>query len=282
MLALALLPVVIMGGVDISFVAIAVVASYPIHIFLYETLGHEGGIVPYYLLSIPVGISVGLLIAFLLNTFKLDIFELSLGMNTLIYGFIRFFVSTNEKPVKNDGLVEWHRNYIIEVESVVGGSGLHISILTLLVIGILLFLFLRYTTTGRSVYAIGSDKNVAIRTGFNVNKTFYIVFAIMGMISAIAGVTQGALILIYYPFSFIGKEVFVLAFLVMGGASLTGGKGSVIGAFLGAILLGVLNQALVYLNISTQWYDAFVGTMFIVYAIIRSQAQKLTKQKQSY
>jgi len=72
-----------------------------------------------------------------------------------------------------------------------------------------------------------------------------------------------------------GKNMQVLAGVVLGGASITGGKGSVIGTFLGVLLIGLVNQAMVYLGIDTQWFDAAIGTIFIIYAtfqVITSRA----------
>ncbi len=152
----------------------------------------------------------------------------------------------------------------------VGQSGLHVSFISIIVAGGALHYFLQHTTLGRAVYAIGSDKSVAVRTGFDLKKVYLTVFPIMGAMAAIAGLTYSALELNFRPYLFLGKNMMVLAAVIMGGASIRGGKGTVFGTFLGVLLVGVINQALVYLKIPTEWMDAFVGVTFIAFAMYQT------------
>jgi ribose/xylose/arabinose/galactoside ABC-type transport system permease subunit len=138
-------------------------------------------------------------------------------------------------------------------------------------------IFLQYTTLGRAIYAMGSDKSVAIRTGFNIKRVYLTVFPIMGAMAAIAGLTYSALELNFRPYLFLGKNMMVLAAVIMGGASIRGGKGSVFGTFLGVVLVGVINQALVYLKIPTAWMDAFVGVTFIAFAVYQTLETRTSK-----
>ncbi len=117
LLAFGLLPVVILGGVDISFVAIAALATFPTHTFL-TNIGYEGGIWLYYLIAIIIGIMAGLLIGYLIATFKLGIFDLSLGMNTMLYGFVLFFVGSVVSFDLPAGMVGWNQQWLVTVQSV--------------------------------------------------------------------------------------------------------------------------------------------------------------------
>lgn len=276
LMAFGLLPVVILGGVDISFVAIAALATFPVHTVL-TNLGYEGGIWLYYVLGIAIGIAAGLVIGWLISTFKLGIFDLSLGMNTMIYGFVLFFVGSVVSFDLPKGMLGWNQQWLVTVNSVVGISGLHVSFLSILVAGVAMHIFLRYTTLGRAIYAIGSDKSVAIRTGFNLKKVYLTVFPIMGAMAAIAGLTYSALELNFRPYLFLGKNMMVLAAVIMGGASIRGGKGSVFGTFLGVVLVGIINQALVYLKIPTAWMDAFIGVTFIAFAVYQTLESRTSK-----
>lgn len=276
LMAFGLLPVLILGGVDISFVAIAAVSTFPIHMWLLK-LGYNGGIWLYYILCTAVGILVGLFIGWLLDTFKIRIFDLSLGMNTLLYGFTLFFVGSLTNFDMPAGMIGWNKKWIVVVQSVVGESGLHVSFISIFIVGILLHLFLKHTTLGRGVYAVGSDRSVAIRTGFNLKKIYMTVFPIMGALSAIAGLTYSVLEANFRPYLFLGKNMQVLAACVLGGAAVTGGKGSVFGTFLGTLLIGLVNQALVYLGFETQWFDFVVGTIFIIYATFQTATTRSKK-----
>lgn len=276
LLALGLLPVIILGGVDISFVAIGALASYPVHIFLLSR-GYEGGIFIYYVAAIFIGLAAGTLIGWLISTFKIGIFDLSLGMNAMIYGFIHFFVGSYESMRISPGVVGWNTKWLISVQAVVGQSGLHISFLIIVFVALAMHLFLSYTTLGRAIYAMGSDKSVAIRTGFNTKKVYLIVFPLMGLLAGLAGLTFSALETTFKPYLFMGKNMQVLAAVIMGGASINGGKGTVIGTILGVMLVGVINQSLVYLKIPTAWMDAFVGTTFIAFAVYQTLETRTNK-----
>jgi simple sugar transport system permease protein len=222
LLAFGLLPVVILGGVDISFVAIAALSTYSVHVVLIN-LGYQGGIWLYYLLVIAISLSLGFLIGSLISKFKLGIFDLSLGMNTMLYGFVLFFVGSLGRFDMPAGLVGWNQKWLVTVDSVVGKSGLHISFLSILVAGIALHIFLRYSTLGRAIFAIGSDKSVAIARVL-ISKVYLTVFPIMGVMAGIAGLTQCALAAVFTPVLLMGKNMRVLAAVIMGGASIRAGK----------------------------------------------------------
>jgi len=148
------------------------------------------------------------------------------------------------------------------VQSVVGRSGLHVSFILIILTFIGMHIFLRYTTIGRSIYAYGSDKSVAIRTGFDIKKIYLTVFSILGAMAAIAAVTGSGL---GGGSSFSEKYMKVYATVIIGGASVHGGRGSVLGTLLGVLLVGIINQALVYLKIPTAWWDALLGVLFLAF-----------------
>ncbi|MDP2965275.1 MAG: hypothetical protein Q8N39_04445 [Pelolinea sp.] len=259
--AFALLPVVILGGVDISFVAIASLATFLARIAL-TNLGYEGGIWLVYILAIVFGIAAGMAVGWLISTFKLKIFELSLGMTPLIYGLLTFFSSIMSGHGRLQALVGWNMKWLVTVQAVVGRSGLHVSVIVVVLTFIGMHIFLRYTTPGRAIYAVGCDKSVAIRTGFDIKKIYLTVFSILGAMAAIAGVTSSGL----GSGSFEDKFFKVYATVIIGGATVHGGKGTVFGTLLGVLLVGLINQALVYLRIPTAWGDAFLGVIFIAFA----------------
>lgn len=269
LLALGLLPVVLLGGVDVSFVAIAAVTTFPIHMWLLK-IGYTGGVWAYLALGLPLGLAIGLTIGFVLHRFKIGIFDLSLGMNSMIYGFILFFVSSFQSADMSTGLVGWNSIALITVDSVVGSSFLHVSFLFVVLFAVLIHLFLTYTVLGRSIYAVGSNKSVALRSGINPLTVYLAVFGILGLMSAVGGFVHSAIQSYFNPVLLLGKNLGVLAAVIMGGASIRGGKGTVLGTLLGVIIVGLISQALVYLAIPTVWMDAFVGTFLILFAVYQT------------
>jgi simple sugar transport system permease protein len=274
LLAFALLPVVILGGFDISFVAIAALATFPA-ILILTNLGYEGGIWLFYAIAIVFGIMAGLLNGWLIWAFKLAIFDFSLGMASVIFGLLALFSGYSDTSGQIKALVGWNKQWLVTVQSVAGESGLHISFILIIITFIGMYSFLRCTTMGRYIYAMGSDKSVAIRTGIDSKKIFLIVFSIMGAMAAVAGATNTGLG--FGNAVFAGKFMRVFATVIIGGASIRGGKGSVFGTLLGVILVGMINQALVYLRIPTAWMDALLGAAIIVFAFYQTLETKTNK-----
>jgi simple sugar transport system permease protein len=269
LLALGMLPVVILGGFDVSFGATAALATFFARIVL-TNLGLDGGIWQFYAVSIVFGIGVGMIIGWMIWYFKLSIFDLSLGMTSLINGFLVLISNFIHTRGRLTGLKGWNMKWLVTVQSVVGRSGLHVSFLLVVAALIGMYFFLRHTTLGRSIYAIGSDRSVAIRTGINIKKIYMVVFSILVSMAAIAGVTGSGL-----GFrSFGEKYMQVYATVIIGGASVRGGRGSVFGTLLGVLLVGLISQALVYVKIPTAWGDAVLGVIFIgftLYETVQSQ-----------
>lgn len=274
-MALGLLPVFILGGVDVSFVAIGALATYPLHVYLLEH-DYTGGAWLYFVVAMLVGLVVGLFEALLINRFKLRIFDMSLGVNMMIYGAILFFVGSFDNYTMTPALLGWNSKFLFSVKSAsVGETGLHVSILIIIAVAILLHLFLKHTTLGRGIYAAGGDRSVAIRTGFNYKLIVTVVFAILGIVAGLGGITFSAVSVGFYPNLLQKKSMEVIAAVILGGASITGGKGSVIGTILGALLVGLVNQALVYLGIDTKWYDFLIGSIFVIYATFQAVSLRL-------
>ena len=245
LLALALLPVVILGGFDISFAAIAAFATYPA-ILILTHYGYEGGIWLFYLLAMGFGLAAGMLNGWLIWNFKLAIFDFSLGMSSVIFGLLALSAGSRTTSGPLQALVGWNMKWLMTVQSVSGESSLHVSVLIILIAIIALYVFLRFSTAGRYIYALGSDRSVAVRTGIDSKKIYLIAFAIMGTLAAVAGATNSGLG--FGNATFAGKFMRVYATVIIGGASVRGGRGSVFGTLLGVLLVGLINQAMVYLR----------------------------------
>ena len=153
--------------------------------------------------------------------------------------------------------------WLMTVQSTVGRSGLHVSVLIVIAAAIIIHVFLRYTTWGRAMYAAGSDKSVAIRTGLDIGKIYMIAFAILGTMAAVAGVTSSGL----GAGSFGGRYLTIYAMVIIGGASIHGGKGSVAGTLIGVLMVGLISQAMIYVRIPTAWMDFVFGALFLAFTL---------------
>jgi simple sugar transport system permease protein len=277
-MAFGLLPIIIAGGIDISFVAIAAFTSYTTHMLLIS-LGYDGGILLYYIIACGMGLLAGLLNGFLVTRFKLPIFDVSLAAFTMWYGFTLFFVGATANFNLPAGTVGYYAQFIITAQDpLVGQTGLHVSFIYVLLIGLFIWWLLKYTTIGRGVYAIGGNREVAVRSGFNIKRIMLIIFAIMGILSAIAGVTQAFLSRYFNPVIFIGQPLDVLAAVILGGAAITGGRGSVLGTALGVLVIQLISRTLILTGIPVEWQRLVVGIILILFISIPALRERRAKR----
>ena len=146
--------------------------------------------------------------------------------------------------------------------------------ISILVIALSVF-FMNKTRTGRYIYAIGGNERAALLSGVNVNKVKVIVYMIAGALAGIAGLLVTARLDSAQPNAGLGYELDSIAAVVIGGTSLSGGKGSIIGTVIGAGIIGVLNNGLVLLNVSPFWQQVIKGLVILLAVII----DKIQKEK---
>jgi simple sugar transport system permease protein len=192
-LALGVLLVLISGGVDVSFPAIADTSVF-VGATILVSAHFQGSAVVLYLISLPFGILMGLLNGFFVARFRLP---------TLI------------------------------------------------------------VTLGRAIHALGDNPAVAERSGIRVARVRYFVYATVGALAAIAGATNASLLRNANPISLQGSELAIIAAVVLGGALITGGKGTVTGTLLGVLLIGIVDNSLVLVGVPTTWQNVVIGVVLL-------------------
>jgi simple sugar transport system permease protein len=279
-IAFGLLPIIISGEIDISFGGIAAVATYATHNFLISR-GYDGGPLPYYLIAGGIGLLAGLLNGYIITRFKLPGLYVSLATMTMWYGFSLFFLGPIIKMNLPAGSANYSTEFITQVQDpFVGRAGLHVSVLYVIAIGFFIWWLLKYTTLGRGIYAMGGNREVAIRSGFNIKQITLVIFCLLGMLAAFAGVTQSLFLRIFNPALFVGQELDVLAAVILGGASITGGRGSVIGTFMGVLLIQLINRSMILTGIPVEWQEVVIG-IILIFFISLPYIRDLRNQKSS-
>jgi ribose transport system permease protein len=124
------------------------------------------------------------------------------------------------------------------------------------------------TKIGRYIYAIGGNEQAAKLSGINIKKVKVTVYAIAGALAALGGIIVTSRLDSAQPNAGISYELDAIAAVVIGGTSLSGGKGSVWGTVMGAIIIGVLNNGLVLLNVSPFWQQVVKGSVILLAVII--------------
>jgi len=263
-LAMGVLVVLISGGVDVSFPAIAAASSY-IAVKILIASGFQGSAWIVYALAMPFGFAFGFLNATLIACFRLPALIVTLGTAGMIYGFVLFFVGNLVLYNLPAGLVKYGTASLATVEDATAGtSGLHPSVLLLVAAAAAVGILLKYTMAGRGVFALGGNREAAERSGFNIRRIEYGIYCLAGVLAAIAGVTQTALYRNANPAALMGAELEVIAAVVLGGASITGGRGTVTGTLLGLALITILKSSLVLIGIPSEWQKVAIGSALLI------------------
>ena len=145
-------------------------------------------------------------------------------------------------------------------------------IIMILLAGVMTF-FLRKTILGRYVFAIGSNEEAARLSGINVDRMKFMVYSLSSLFAGIGGMLLVARLGVAQSSAGFGYELDGIAAVVIGGASLMGGEGSILGVVLGAAIMGVIRNGLVLLNVSAYWQKAAIGAVLIL-AIVLDQLRK--------
>lgn len=142
--------------------------------------------------------------------------------------------------------------------------GIPVQIVIFVVVVVAFAAVMRYTTFGRSVFAIGSSQQAARLAGIRIAPTLFTLFVLSGLLAALAGLILSSQLRASSPNTATGLELSVVAAVILGGASLSGGRGTILGTVLGVLILGTLNNGLTILSISSFWQEIARGSVLIL------------------
>lgn len=142
--------------------------------------------------------------------------------------------------------------------------GMPVQIGLFIIVVVIFGLVMRYTTFGRSVFAIGSSQQAARLAGIRIRPTLFALFVLSGLLAALAGLILSSQLRAASPNTASGLELSVVAAVILGGASLNGGRGTILGTVLGVLILGTLNNGLTILSISSFWQEIARGLVLIL------------------
>jgi simple sugar transport system permease protein len=264
-MALGVLTVMISGGIDVSFPAFAVAAMY-LTVLGMLAVGYQGVVVPF-LAATLIGLALGALNGVFVHGLRMIPLIVTLGTGSAVRGFLLGMVGTSTVNIDRmpPSLIDFGRRELLTISAANGTRyGLSAMLAVYLLLALVVHLLLRYTMIGRSVYALGGDAEAAKRVGFNVRRTTFFVYCLAGALAGFAGILHGSMIWLANPRDFVGLELDVIAAVVLGGASIFGGKGSVPGTLLGVFMLVMVNSSLIIMHVDTTWQRVVVGAIVIV------------------
>ena len=212
-----------------------------------------------------IGGFIGLFNGLAITSFKVPPFVATLAMLTIARGFTMLYTAGH--PISNLG----------DDFAVIGtGSFIGIPVPVWIAATVVLFavFITRKTKLGRYIYAIGGNETAARLSGIRINKVKLIVYCIGAALAALGGVIVTSRLDSAQPNAGLSYELDAIAAVVIGGTSLNGGKGTVWGTVIGAVIIGVLNNGLVLLNVSPFWQQVVKGTVILLAVIIDKVGDK--------
>lgn len=264
-MALGVLMVMISGGIDVSFTAFAVAAMYlTVKAMVY--LGYDGVLLPFVAATL-IGLMLGAFNAFLIHKFRMIPLIVTLGTGSVVRGLVLGLVGTSIVNIDKmpKPLIEFGKTDVISLTTATGTNfGLTAMFLVYLGLALAVHVILKYTMIGRSIFALGGAPEAAKRVGFNTRNTLLFVYCVAGALAGFAGLLHSSMIWLANPRDFVGLELDVIAAVVLGGASIFGGRGSVLGTLLGVLMLVMVKNSLIIMKIDTTWQRVVVGLIIVI------------------
>jgi simple sugar transport system permease protein len=272
-LATGLLVVLVSGGVDISFAATASITQY-----IGLTLANHGlvGWTGLIFVCLFIGALLGLVNAVLVSTLRLSSIIVTIATQSLFYGLLMSVTKGQDIYALPDWFGEG-LHWVFYTDSHGAQQALNFPIITLVVVVAFTWLMMSRTSVGRQIVAMGGNPEAARRVGFKVFQLNLIVYCFMGMIAGLASLVHAQYVQSVSPSALVGRELEVLAAVVLGGASLNGGVGSVPGTALGVVLLAILQNGLALMGVSSYWSELCTGIV-ILFAVATMARQRSARK----
>ena len=269
-LAVGMMCVLLIGGIDISIGSTIAFSGMTVALMLRANPGIPTILA--FIIGIIVGALCGLLVGLIIAKGKVIPIIATMGLMN-IYRGATYLIANNQ----------WVASYQLPLNLKGFATGKLFGINNMILVAICIYIiftyFIKFTRTGRKIYAVGSNPEAAEISGININRIKILAYSIMGALSGLVGVLWISKYASAQGDAASGLEIDIIAACVIGGVSLNGGKGTVTGVILGTITLGILNNALPLINISPFWQDAIKGLVIIVAIIINTITQRSIDRK---
>ena len=244
--------VIITGGIDLSVGSIVAVAGM---VSAEASKASCGNSLVVILTAIAVGLLVGSINGLLISKGKLPAFIATLGMMSIARGAT--LLVSGGRPIT--GFPD-----VIKYLGTGQVGPVFVPVIVMVILYILAWFIFKYTKFGRYVYAFGGNAESARLSGINIGKVNFMVYAISGLLCAVTAILLNGRLNTAQPTAGDGYEMDAIASAVIGGCSLAGGEGRVLGTLIGALIMSTLKNGLNLMNVSTYIQQILVGIIIII------------------
>lgn len=273
--ALGMTLIIVAGGIDLSAGTCSILCATVLAVLLNADLAPALAVA----LAIGCGVVCGLINGLLIGTLRIPPFIVTLGTMTIFLGLAKRLAKGSTVFVERSRIPSWLGDLSSTMPPDWRGWLPNIASGVWLAVGISLLVaaLLRYSVFGRHLFAIGSSEPTARLCGVSILRTKLLVYALAGLLIGVAGIYAFSLVKIANPVEGIGRELKFIAAVVIGGGSLSGGRGSVLGTLAGAAIMGVIASGCDQLGIQNSTQDIMIGVIIIA-AVTLDQFRRHRRQ----
>jgi ribose transport system permease protein len=254
--------VILLGGIDLSvgsmYAFIGVMSAY--------IFNATKNTVITLVAAIFLGIAIGFFNGVITAKFRIPAFITTLATMIMLRG--GGYVMTGGTPigVTDTGFTLFGSGYVLSV--------IPLPVITMLVVVLIGYFLIGYTRFGRHLYSCGGNEQASLYSGLKTDKIKITVFTLAGLLNGLAAITLAGRLGGGLPASGNGAEMDVITAVVLGGTSMTGGKGKLWGVIVGVLLIGILTNGLTMISVSTYWQQIIKGVIILLAVIFDTRATK--------
>ncbi|WP_353619807.1 ABC transporter permease [Rhizobium sp. ICMP 5592] len=246
--------IIILGHIDVSLGSVLALAG----VFAASVMAMTGSITLAVIAGVLVGAATGLINGLVITFFRIPSFIMTLATTTVARGVALLY--TGGSPISGLG------DFKVIGQGAIGPFP--ISVLILIVFVLISWVLLNKTKFGRYVYAVGGNQRAALASGINPDSIVIKAFIFNGILCAVAGIVLMSRINSGQPAAGVGYEFDAITAVVVGGTSLMGGTGTITGTIIGSMIIGVINNILNLLNVSSYWQQIIKGLIIAIAVIL--------------
>jgi ribose/xylose/arabinose/galactoside ABC-type transport system permease subunit len=244
--------VIIMAGIDLSVGSVVALTSVVTGMLIVEMkLPFGWGIIG----GLAVGVLVGLFNGTVIIRTGVPPFIVTLGMMGIARGLALVITKGSSVSGLPNGFLFLGQGRIATIP---------VPVIIVAIVGVIASIILKNTVFGRHIYFIGSNEKAARLSGIKVDRIKLLVFVIVALLSSVEAIMETARLNTAQPATGVGYELQAIGAVIIGGASLFGGEGTILGTVLGTILLGLITNGLILLGVSAYWQQVFSGAIIIL------------------
>lgn len=255
--------VILTGGIDLSVGSILGLSG----VLASGVLASTGNTAAAVAVSLVVGVACGAVNGFFVSVCGIPPFISTLGMMTLLRGVILVYTKGSPIPIKSDAYKFFGKGSI---------AGIPVPVIILIVVFLLAHYILTQTSYGRSVYAVGGNREAARLSGIRVKTSEFLVYTLNGLMCGMAGLILTARLGSAQSTSGTGIEMDAIAAVILGGTSLSGGVGFVLPTVVGAMIMGIIDNILTLMNVNPHATNIVKGAVILIAVLVDKKVKDLS------